>query len=282
MKHYSTLAELQDYVNHQKEKNKTVGYVPTLGALHQGHMSLINRAGEECDEIICSIFVNPTQFDDPADLKKYPRTLESDLQLLSDSVCDVCFTPTKKEVYPNGTTPQKQYDLGNVEHILEGKTRPGHYQGVAQVVHRLLEMVNPDLLFLGQKDYQQVKILTRMIEQEQLPVTVEMCDIVREKDGLAMSSRNVRLTQQERKVANELYKTLKSCKKQAKKIDLNALKEWGIANLELEPLITVDYLHFCDANTLSTIETWDEAEHIVLLGAIFLGEIRLIDNMIIC
>ena len=159
MKHISTLRELQNYVNQQKQNKQSVGFVPTLGALHGGHMSLINRASQECDVIICSIFVNPTQFDDPDDLRNYPRTLKSDLQLLEDNECDVCFTPSVKEVYPKGAEVKKEYNIGRLEYILEGETRPGHYQGVAQVVHRLLEMVNPDILFLGQKDYQQVKIL---------------------------------------------------------------------------------------------------------------------------
>ena len=282
MKHISTLRELQNYVNQQKQNKQSVGFVPTVGALHGGHMSLINRASQECDVIICSIFVNPTQFDDPDDLRNYPRTLKSDLQLLEDNECDVCFTPSVKEVYPKGAEEKKEYNIGRLEYILEGETRPGHYQGVAQVVHRLLEMVNPDILFLGQKDYQQVKILSQVIEQEQLPVQVTMCSIIREPSGLAMSSRNVRLKAKEKEVANELFKTIKSCKKQYKKISLEKLEQWGKINLNLEPLIQVDYFTFRDAETLEEIEHWDDSEHIILLGAIFLGNIRLIDNMIIC
>lgn len=282
MKQLFTEKEINDYVAEQKLLGNTVGFVPTLGALHQGHMSLLQRASQECDRIICSIFVNPTQFDDPEDLKKYPRTIESDLAKLREVNCDVCFTPSVKEVYPNGEELKQTYDLGNLETILEGETRPGHYQGVCQVVHRLLEMVKPNLLFLGQKDFQQVKILSKMIDQQDLPVGVIMCDIIREEDGLAMSSRNVRLTKPEREVANELYNTLVSCKENAFRIPLEKVKHWGIENLNLEELITVDYLQFCDANNLEEINHWDDAENIVLLGAIFLGKIRLIDNMIIC
>ena len=282
MKQITSLAELQELVQAQKKNNKTVGFVPTLGALHNGHMSLITRASKECDFIICSIFVNPTQFDDKEDLKKYPRTIESDLEKLREIDCDICFTPTVDEVYPNGQELKHEYDLGQLENILEGSTRPGHYQGVAQVVHRLLEMVKPDLLFLGQKDYQQVKVLIKMIDQQDLPVGVIMCDIIREDDGLAMSSRNVRLSPDEREVANQLYKTLKACKKEYDSSPLLKLKKWAIANLNVEPLIKVDYISFCDASTLEEIEHWEDAEHIVLLGAIFLGPIRLIDNIIIC
>ena len=282
MKHFKTKSEIQQYVESQKKEGYTVGFVPTLGALHQGHMSLLHRASKECDRIICSIFVNPTQFDDLEDLKKYPRTLEKDLNKLRDNNCDVCFTPGVEEVYPNGLELNEEYDLGELEHILEGKTRPGHYQGVCQVVHQLLKIVQPDLLFLGQKDYQQVKVLTKMIDQKDLPVGVIMCEIIREDDGLAMSSRNVRLTSEERLVANELYNTLTACKKNAHKTQLKKLRRWAIDNLNLESGIEVDYLKFCDANTLEEIQHWDDAEQIVLLGAIYLGKIRLIDNMIIC
>lgn len=282
MEQFYTEADIQEYVLQQKEKGYSVGFVPTLGALHEGHMSLMKRASKECDIFICSIFVNPTQFDDASDLEKYPRTLEKDIQLLEANNCDACFTPAVDEVYPSGLNLDKEYDLGRLEHILEGKTRPGHYQGVCQVVHRLLEMVQPDLLFLGQKDFQQVKVLSKMIDMEDLPVGVIMCDIIREEDGLAMSSRNVRLTEEERKVANQLYKTLLACKKNSHKITLQKLRNWGIENLNLEELITVDYLKFCNASDLIEIDSWDQAEHIILLGAINLGKIRLIDNMIIC
>lgn len=281
MLHISSAKELKSYVDEVKNSGKTVGFVPTLGALHNGHMSLINIASTQCDIIICSIFVNPTQFDDPNDLNKYPRTLENDLELLKKNNCNVCFTPSVAEVYPNGQQLEKEYDIGYLENILEGKTRPGHYQGVAQVVHRLLVMVHPDILFLGQKDFQQVKVLSNMIEEQNLPVKVIMCNIVREEDGLAMSSRNVRLTKEERKVAHQLYKTLKSCKKAYPDIPLEKLQKWGIDNLNNQPLITVDYLTFCNVKNLKEVQSWNEAKSIILLGAISLGKIRLIDNVII-
>lgn len=282
MIHISQLNELNSFIINCKAEGKKIGFVPTLGALHDGHMSLIRKASEKADVIICSIFVNPTQFDDKEDLKKYPRTITKDIEKLRAEPCDVCFTPSVEEVYPNGMKITKSYQLGRLEHILEGETRPGHYQGVCQVVERLLKMVQPDVLFLGQKDFQQVMILSKMIEQREIPVQVEMCPIIREHDGLARSSRNVRLTDDERLVSNQLYKTLLKCKESAKKIEITKLKTWAEVNLNLEPLITVDYIRFCDAKTLEEIYDFEDAEHVVLLGAIFIGQIRLIDNLIIC
>lgn len=282
MIHISQLSELNSFVKNCKSKGKKIGFIPTLGALHDGHMSLIRKASEKADIIICSIFVNPTQFDDKEDLKKYPRTVTKDIEKLRAEPCDVCFTPSVEEVYPNGVELTKKYQLGQLEHILEGETRPGHYQGVCQVVERLLEMVQPDLLFLGQKDFQQVMILSKMIQQRNIPVEVEMCPIIREHDGLARSSRNVRLTDEERLVSNQLYKTLVKCKESSQKISFQKLKTWAEVNLNLEPLIKVDYIRFCDTETLEEVHNIDEANHVVLLGAIFIGQIRLIDNLIIC
>lgn len=282
MKVVHTIEQLQEVISEQKEKGKKVGFVPTLGALHNGHMSLISQAKRNCDFSVCSIFVNPTQFDDKEDLKKYPRTVEADQSLLEKHDCDLLFLPTVNQVYPNGDDLDVNYDLGELETILEGKTRPGHYQGVAQVVHILLELVKPDILFLGQKDYQQVKILSRMITKMSLPVEVFMCDIIREKDGLAMSSRNRRLNKEEREVAWLLNKTLRKCKENYREISLEKIQKWAETNLNSQDLISVDYISFRDATSLKEINSWDDAKEIIVLGAIFLGPIRLIDNMIIC
>lgn len=281
MQVFQTVEEIQNFVNKCKNDGKTVGFVPTLGALHDGHMSLIHQSITKCDVTICSIFVNPTQFDDKTDLEKYPRTVEEDRQKLIENGCDVLFLPTVSDVYPDGSELTEEYDIGYLENILEGATRPGHYQGVAQVVHRLLDIVMPDILFLGQKDFQQVLVLKRMIKKQELPTRVKMCDIVREDDGLAMSSRNRRLSKEERDVANELYKTLKSCVENADDIPLKKLQQWAVANLNANELIKVDYISFRNATNLKEIESWDDAKRIVVLGAIFLGPIRLIDNMIV-
>jgi len=281
MKIIHTSNELKTVVGEYRRDNKSVGFVPTLGALHDGHMSLIHQSITKCDFTICSVFVNPTQFDDAKDLEKYPRTLQHDEQMLEANGCDVLFLPSVTDVYPNGTQLQKNYELGELEFVLEGATRPGHYQGVAQVVHRLLELVEPDRLFLGQKDYQQVMILKRMIKHQKLNVRVNMCNIIRDDDGLAKSSRNRRLSNDERKVANELYKTLKSCKQNVNNIPIHQLKQWAVANLNANPLIETDYISFRDAKTFNEIEQLTTNKKMVILGAIFLGPIRLIDNLII-
>lgn len=276
-----SLKILREQLSQRKTANLSIGFVPTLGALHEGHMSLIKQANEQCDVTVCSIFLNPTQFDEKSDFDKYPKPLEKDLQLLQENDCTICFTPSIAEVYPQGQFLDKPYELGRVEHILEGSTRPGHYQGVAQVVHRLLEMVSPDVLFLGQKDFQQVKIIEQMIQQEQLAVRVQMCPIIREEDGLAMSSRNVRLTEKERAIANELFLTLQKCKEHHHRFTVKELQQWAVASLNANPLIEVDYIEFFDAETFVPVHTINKNSTVVVLGAIFLGSIRLIDNVII-
>ncbi len=276
-----TNEKLEQIIQNEQEQGRKVGFVPTLGALHQGHMSLIQQAKEKTDVVVCSIFVNPTQFDDKSDFEKYPKTIDQDIELLTKHDCDILYLPTVDEVYPTGTALQKEYQLGKLEHRLEGATRPGHYQGVAQVVHRLLVLVHPDVLFLGQKDYQQVLIIKKMIKQENLTVEVEICPIVREEDGLAMSSRNRRLSPEARAVAPELFKTLSSCQQNYKDFSVAKLKQWAETNLNVEPLITVDYIEFCDMKNLKPINRWSDAKHVIVLGAIFLQPIRLIDNIIL-
>ncbi len=278
---FTSVDKLQEQLKSHKNNDQSIGFVPTLGALHQGHLSLIQHAKETSDVVVASIFVNPTQFDDKSDFENYPKTIEQDIALLQSIHCDYLFLPTLDEVYPNGPILTEKYALDSLENILEGATRPGHYQGVAQVVHRLLNIVQPNFLFLGQKDYQQVLIIRNMIIEKQIPTEVVMCPIVREEDGLAMSSRNRRLSPQAREVAPELYKTLLSCKTNYKDFTVAELKEWAMANLNAEPLIQVDYIAFCNADNLEIIHDWSEAKNALVLGAIFLDPIRLIDNIII-
>jgi len=264
-----------------RDGDKQIGFVPTLGALHEGHMSLIKRALEENDFVIASIFVNPTQFDNKEDLEKYPRTLEADIAMLEDQGCHFLFLPGSKDVYPSGTELKQKYDIGYLEALLEGESRPGHYQGVCQVVHRLLDMVKPSKLYLGQKDYQQVMIISKMIADYDLPVEVVVCDIIREEDGLAMSSRNRRLSERERQSAKLLSQTLFACKKNIENYSLMELQKWAVANINASEIMKVDYLSFHNAKTLMPIEKKEDAEHIVVLSAVFLGPVRLIDNVII-
>jgi len=281
MKIFQYADKLKTYITSQKKLGKTIGFVPTMGALHAGHMSLIEQSIQNTDITVCSIFVNPTQFGETRDLSKYPRTVDSDIKKLEQNGCSVVYTPSVEDIYPDGSELKQKYDIGRLETIIEGASRPGHYQGVAQVVHRLLSIVEPDHLFLGQKDFQQVKVLSKVTKDLKLGVKVHMCPILREKDGLAMSSRNVRLTKEERLASVELSKTLRKVKENYNRFDLKKLHAWAIMNLDLHPLISVDYIKICNAETLEEITKWDASESAVILGAIRLGEIRLIDNMII-
>jgi pantoate--beta-alanine ligase len=262
----------------QKEGLQT-GFVPTMGALHKGHISLIENCKKQNALTICSIFVNPTQFNDPADFEKYPHTLEKDIYMLETAGCDVLFLPSVEEIYPN-ETQHPVYDLGYLENILEGKYRPGHFQGVCQVVDRLLQIVQPDNLYIGQKDYQQCMILKRLLEITDSKTTIHICPTFREPDGLAMSSRNMRLTEAERRQATELFKTLTVIKSELKKGALIDIKEKAFQYLTTKGF-KVDYVEITNASTLETIEEWNGKMSLVALIAAFLNEVRLIDNMIL-
>lgn len=204
MKIFTTKNEIAQYFT--SKQGKIVGFVPTMGALHQGHISLIKQAQQNSDEVVCSIFVNPTQFNDPKDLEKYPRPIAADITMLEQSGCDILFNPTVSEIYDDNE--KWHLDIGDLEHLLEGKFRPGHYQGVTQVVSKLFNIVKPDLAFFGQKDYQQFLVVSKMVDLLHMPVQMIMCPIQREIDGLAMSSRNIHLTPYDREHALILSKTL--------------------------------------------------------------------------
>ena len=259
---------------------KTIGFVPTMGALHEGHLSLVKSAQEKFDLVVVSIFVNPTQFNDQKDLEKYPRTLETDLKKLQSIQCDVVYTPGVQDVYPNGFEINRKFDLSPIDSKLEGKYRPGHFDGVAQVVSRLLELVKPTAILLGQKDFQQFRIIEKMIEQLEFPVKAIMCPTAREKNGLAMSSRNIRLTKEERSQASILYETLSWIKKNGIKGNLldtieiakNRLKESEICK-ELE------YLEIISVKDLEPLKNWDFNEPTIACIAMRTENVRLIDNL---
>lgn len=280
-----TVASLRDYLS-ARPSGPRLGFIPTLGALHDGHASLIREARAGGRFTVCSIFVNPTQFNDPSDYAKYPKTLEQDIYLLEKSGVDVLFLPGVDEVYPRGTAPEKHYDLGYLETILEGRYRPGHFQGVCQVVERLLRIVGPDDLYMGQKDYQQCMVIHRLIELESLPVTLVVCPIRREADGLAMSSRNMRLDPAQRVGAVALYEVLQTIKTRCAErppggpLVLEPLKTEGREALESKGF-RVDYVEIADATTLRLLDTWDGKEPAVALVAAFWGDVRLIDNEIL-
>ncbi|WP_345333875.1 pantoate--beta-alanine ligase [Mucilaginibacter defluvii] len=277
MKNFTTKQLLSQHLHAQKVAGATIGFVPTMGALHRGHLSLIARAKQECDLVICSIFVNPTQFNDPKDLEKYPRPIEADIAKLEQAGCDILFNPDVTEMYAGNE--QWHLDIGELEHLLEGKSRPGHYQGVTQVVYKLFSIVEPDKAYFGQKDFQQVLVINRMVEMLKMPVQVVMCPIERESDGLAMSSRNVHLTANDRERALILSKTLNQVKNNFSSTDINTLKQLAETAVSIEPGVLLDYFEIADAETLHPAN--QNTTNIVALVAARVGATRLIDNMII-
>ena len=280
MKTYKTVAGLQRNLAKERLKGKTIGFVPTMGALHEGHMSLIGLSAQECDITVCSIFVNPTQFNDKDDLKKYPRTLERDSSLLDQNGCAYLFAPNPSQVYPDGDAPTLELDLSALTQYMEGPNRPGHFEGVVQVVHRLLEIVHPDKLYMGQKDFQQFTIIAHMLKTLKMHTRLRVCPIIREEDGLAMSSRNVRLTSGIRKQASILHKALQHTKEQLSTKSIKTLQSKALEMMSL-PDFEPEYFQIVDGHTLEPIENAADHSYIVACTAVWAGEVRLIDNMIL-
>ncbi len=282
MKIFQTTRDIQKYLLEIKQlENKSIGFVPTMGALHVGHLSLINASKNKTDVTICSIFVNPTQFNDKKDYDKYPIQIDKDLEMLLEAKCDVVFVPTVEEMYPNGTLEKTDVDLGFIGQTLDAEHRPGHFEGVLQVVKRLLDIVQPDRLFLGQKDYQQCMVLNRLIEHYQLPIQLVICDTLREADGLAMSSRNMRLNAAERASSVKLSQALFNIKD---KIQLQSIPSLILEQQELltkDTLIHIEYLTVVNGKTLEPIDVYQKETPLTVLIAAKVGQIRLIDNVII-
>lgn len=279
---YKTAAELHNWLESQRKNKRKIGFVPTMGALHPGHISLIESSRKENPVTVCSIFVNPTQFNDPKDFEKYPITIEQDITQLEQAGADLLFLPSVQEMYPHGLKPARHYELGFLETVFDGAFRPGHFQGVCMVVHRLLEIVQPDNLYLGQKDYQQCMVISELIRLigMQDKTRVRICPTLREPDGLAMSSRNLRLSPEERKIAPGIYHTLLYIKDNLEKGSLDSLQ--AIARQMLEKSgFRVDYISVVDAKDLSAVDHWDGEQKLVVLAAAFLNEVRLIDNMLL-
>jgi pantoate--beta-alanine ligase len=251
-----------------------------MGALHEGHLSLIKASKEKTDITVCSIFVNPTQFNDPSDFEKYPKTIENDILLLERNKTDILFLPSVEEIYPRNFH-KKHYDLGYLETLLEGKYRPGHFQGVCQVVHRLLDIIKPEELFLGQKDYQQCLVIKRLIELENLQVHEIIVPTVREDTGLAMSSRNLRLSPAAKEKAIAVYTVLKEIKNDFGKQDIKTLKQKASEKILASGFDKVDYVEVADAETLSPISNYNNTTKAVALAAAHIDGIRLIDNVVL-
>ncbi len=276
---FKSASEVADYLQKQQSASNSVGFVPTMGALHEGHISLIGQSKKENSLTATSIFVNPTQFNNPEDFKKYPITIEKDIDALERSGCDILFMPGVEEIYPPGLN-KPNYDLGYLETVLEGKYRPGHFQGVCQVVDRLLQIIHPNRLYLGQKDYQQCMVIKKLTEIKNFKTDLVICPTLRETDGLAMSSRNMRLNAEERKQAVSIYDTLILVKNGLVKGSLKELQSKAHDHLSAAGF-KIDYIEIADASNLSLLETWDGKTSVVVLIAAYLNDIRLIDNMVI-
>jgi pantoate--beta-alanine ligase len=274
---FENISSLRDWISEERGSGRTLGFVPTMGALHMGHISLIERAKEACDVVVVSVFVNPTQFNNPDDLKKYPRTIEEDISLLSSSSCDALFCPTEHEIYPE---PQKlHWDFGLLSHSLEAHYRPGHFDGVLTVVKRLFEIVQPDQAFFGEKDYQQLSLIRRMTKHEGFKIEVVGCPIIREHDGLAMSSRNRRLNAKQREQSIVISKTLFQMLRDRDKYNPMELRARGMRALEDAEGIVPEYLEIVDGPSFSPIRHWSQSLEPIVLVAVFIGEVRLIDTI---
>ena len=277
MKVLKSKKTLIDYVERQREMGKKIGFAPTMGALHQGHLSLYKAAKKENDEVISSIFVNPTQFNNPDDFQKYPKTLEKDLELLEKAGVDAVYVPNVEEMYPDGLN-SKKYDFDGLENEMEGKYRPGHFDGVGTIVEELFRQVQPHNAYFGEKDYQQLAIIKKMIEKTKLPVKIHGVPTLREEDGLAMSSRNVRLTETQRKEATIIYETLEKVKEWFKVISLEEIKQ-KVTDIFRNSNFELEYFVIADEKTLKETDYFYKDKNYRAFIVAYADTVRLIDNM---
>lgn len=272
-----TIADLQMALLPFVREEKNIGFVPTMGALHEGHISLVDRSVRENDVTVVSIFVNPTQFNDKNDLLKYPRTLSADCDILQKAGADIVFAPSSEEMYPEPDT--RQFSYPPLDTVMEGAFRPGHFNGVCQIVSKLFDAVKPTRAYFGEKDFQQLAIIRQMVRSMQLPVSIVGCPIVREPDGLAMSSRNTRLLPQERENALKISQTLLKSSTFAGSHTLNETKQFVERTIAESPGLRLEYFSVVDGNTLQEVENWDDSDYVVGCITVFCGEVRLIDNI---
>lgn len=275
MQVFYTVKELRAALDGREQS--TLGFVPTMGALHAGHRSLVERARRENDTVVVSVFVNPTQFNDKNDLRSYPRTPEADARLLEEAGADFVLMPSVEEIYPEPDT--RTFDFGQIDKVMEGATRPGHFNGVAQVVSRLFDIVRPARAYFGEKDFQQIAIIKAMVEQLSLPVEIVECPIVRGEDGLALSSRNTLLDPEHRAAAPHIYASLRAGVEHSKTMTPAELTAWVTAEVERDPHLKVIYFKVVDARTMQEVRTWDETPRIQGCIAVQAGSVRLIDNI---
>jgi pantoate--beta-alanine ligase len=275
MKAFATVNELREAL--RAVRNGKVGFVPTMGALHEGHISLVERARKECDTVVVSVFVNPTQFNDKTDLKNYPRTPEADAAMLEAAGVDYVLFPTVEEIYPEPDT--RVFEFGLVDKVMEGATRPGHFNGVAQVVSRLFAIVEPDKAYFGEKDFQQIAVIRAMVAQLGLKVEIVDCPIIRDTDGLARSSRNTLLDKAHRAAAPHIYEVLSAAASKTGEMTPDELSAWVVEQVNAEPLLETIYFQAVDAQTMQQVHSWNESPRIQGCIAVQAGAIRLIDNI---
>jgi pantoate--beta-alanine ligase len=274
---YRTRTDLAQHLETLRKQGKGLGLVPTMGALHRGHASLVSMASEENDAVVVSLFVNPTQFNDPSDLEKYPRTLDKDLELLQSMKVDMAFVPSVKEMYPE--EDPRTFDLGNLDKVMEGTQRAGHFTGVAQIVSKLFDLVHPARAYFGQKDFQQLVIVRRLVELLNYQAEIVACPIVREEDGLAMSSRNTLLTPEQRQLAPLIYQTLKLAREKKESMTPDQVRAWVSARFEQQQQMDLEYFEIVEDKELRTIHEWNENVNKFGCIAVQLGGVRLIDNL---
>lgn len=274
-----TVNELRDFTEAQRAARRSVGLVPTMGALHEGHLSLVKRAVAENDTTVVSVFVNPTQFNNPTDLATYPRDEKADFELLQGAGVTAVFAPSVEEIYPDGGDEHHQFDLGEVAEVMEGKYRPGHFQGVAQIVSKLFRMVNPDHAYFGEKDFQQIAVIRRMAQTEGIDIDIVACPILRAADGLALSSRNALLTPSQRETAPEIHATLAYSVGYSREHSVAATHDTVVERINALPECEVEYFEIVDGNTLQPVAEWEDSSFIVGCITVYCGKVRLIDNI---
>jgi pantoate--beta-alanine ligase len=272
-----TIKDLSKIIDDQRINGSRIGFIPTMGALHQGHISLVKRAGEECNFVVVSIFVNPTQFNNKEDLERYPRDLGADVALLEKTSCNIVFAPTAEEMYPEPDT--RIFNFGDIENVMEGVYRPGHFNGVAQIVSKLFDAVRPDNAYFGLKDFQQLAIIKKMVNMMSYPINIVPCAIVREVDGLAMSSRNKLLSKEQRENATVISKTLFDAVSLKDSYDVESLKKWVTETINNNPYLDTEYFEIVDDTTLQPVNNWDEKVNKIGCIAVHCGKVRLIDNV---
>ena len=274
-----TVSELESYVSRERNNGRSIGLVPTMGALHEGHLSLVERAVRENDDVIVSVFVNPTQFNNPDDLASYPRTEEEDCRQLARAGVSVAFVPEVSEMYPQGAVREKEFRLGTAAEVMEGKFRPGHFQGVAQIVSRLFELCRPNRAYFGEKDFQQIAVIRNMVESEGIDVDIIPCPIKRADDGLALSSRNALLTPAQRVIAPEIHKALKAGVEYSKEHGVSETRDYVVRLIDAVKGLQTEYFEIVDTRTLLPVEEWSESPEVQGCVTVYCGKVRLIDNI---